>query len=272
MIQSSNLAITTAKPLTTPVPTAKLEKSVVVADAKPLAPRESVNLTAAPVAEGTAIPVVTPEVSTEPIPTSTPVPSTLAMELPEEVGGTEPAEGPVQTMTRSLMAKSSSDAHWEAGLEALNKLPEEDREAAGKRGYYTMAAMLPEFAETLAGLPPDQQPMFDQMLHGAKEAGAIDGNWLDGLVKDWQAKNPEQAYQAQMSGFASYANEQLGTAAQEQGIENMAGFKIGPREQALIDVSNHGHSFVVDRSAYLDGVYSLFNSGQHELAQQVLDA
>lgn len=261
----------TARPQAATAVPQKTEAPVAVVQQK--LPEERVQLSA------TSLPVVAQvpqEVRAEPVAPAQETytaPSTLVMEQPELIASSEVESGsPLATMSQALSAKGSSDAHWSAGLEAFTALPEDDKAAAGKRAFYTQAASLPQFAETLAGLPDDQKHMLPVMLMGAKESGAIDGNELNSMVSEWSANNPEEAYMAQMTGFADFAGEQLVAEAVKQNVGSLGEMKIGPREEALSKLSVHGNSYVEERADYLSGAHQLVTSGHVELAQQLLDA
>ena len=210
----------------------------------------------------------------EPIPKRDTAPSTLMMEEPlsdTSVGMADEA-GTLGLLTQSLSAKANSEAHWEAGLTALTALPEGDRVAAGKVAFYTQAASLPQFESTLAGLPEEQKPLFPNMIFEAKEAGALDGDELTNMVKSWSENHPEQAYLAQMSGFANYANDQLLSEAVKQEVGSLDKLQVGPREKALFEVSSHGDSYVRERNVYLSGAAELTSQGNIAFAQQLVDA
>ena len=254
-----------------------LESAVVVEEKLP---QERVDLTVTPsTAEAPSKEAQVSAVPVEVKPTPETIassPSTLAMEFPPtlEVPTDTQAEGAgvLQTMTQSMAAKASSEAHWDAATEAFKALPLEDKTAAGRRAFYTQASMLPEFAETLASLPLEKQLEFPLMLYEAKQSGAIDGDELAAKVAKWSEENPEQSYMAQMSGFADYAGQQLFSAAVKQGVEKLSDLQVGPREQTLADLSAHGNDYVVDRGQYIGGVHKLTSSGLPELAQQLLDS
>lgn len=201
-------------------------------------------------------------------------PATLTMEAPVETEAADAVQGGgvLATMSQALAAKGSSDAHWGAALEAFGELPLEDKTAAGKRAFYTQAAMLPQFAQTRESLSPEMQPKLPLMLMRAKEAGELDATQLQDMVKDWSENNPEQAYMAQMSGFADYAGEQLVNAAIHQNVGSLDQLTLGPREEALSKLGSHGNSYVADRGEFLNGAYKLHSEGHPDLAQQLLNS
>jgi hypothetical protein len=197
-------------------------------------------------------------------------PSTL-VDLQEAVAqNSTDGVGFLFTMNQALSAKDASEVHWSSALEAFSSLPHEDKVAAGQRAFYTQAAMLPEYAEAVAELPVEQQSQFPTMLIQAKEAGILDVPELEAKVKSWAEANPEQAYMAQMSGFADYAGQQLAAEAGRQGQGSLHQAQ-GDREQTLQGLSEHAHGYVTDRADYLGGVHSLVMSGHTQLAQQLLD-
>ncbi len=240
-------------------------------DRKPI--QEEVHLSATTGLGAQASPPLDSERSSAPTQVLEAPPSTLMMEAPAFDTSIE-AEGQnvLSTLTQSLSAKTASNAHWEAGLEALAALPEADKSAAGKVAFYTQAASLPQFAGTLEGLPDDQKPFFPNMIFEAKEAGALNGDELATMVTEWSEKNPEQAYLAQMSGFASYAADQLVTEAVKQGLGSLEELQVGPREESLVRVSTHGNGYVRERNIYLSGAFDLSSTGHLEFAQQLVDA
>lgn len=263
-----------AAALTTPG--VRIDKPLLVEERKPVSPQESLDLSglvsvASPtlVNEQPSVSTITEQPQERPA-----VPSTLTLELPSEVGAVEESssEGPIQVMTRALEAKASSEANWSTGLESFMALPDEDKKAAGRQAFYTQAAMLPELADFKASLPEDQQPQFGKWLSSAQQSGAVDKTWLESMVTPWSESHSEQAYMAQMSGFADYAQEKLFEVAVEQGVGSMAEIQRGPREETLFNLVQQANSYVTDRGAYIDGAHKLFSSGQKELAQQVLDA
>lgn len=237
-------------------------------------PQESVQFSrseaaATVVAEGTALPATSKQASAE-VYTA---PSTLVMEEPQTAAISSPTleggQSALATLTEATMAKISSEAHWDSALNAFGDLPEADRAAAGKRAFYTQAASLPEFAETLNGLQPEMRPKFPVLLQNAKEANAIGNIDLDSMVKKWSAENPEQAYIAQMNGFADYAGEQLVNAAIDQGATSLSELKKGPREEALSQVQLHSDGYVRDRGAFFSGAHKLVSDGHQAMAQQL---
>lgn len=242
-----------------------------------LLPSERVELSAGPITDkvddtpkSTKAPDTPKESEVKTTTSAAKSPTTLFEEAaPGQVSGPEDP-GMLGVVSSALTVKNSSEAHWTAALEAFGKLPDADKAAAGKRAFYSQAAMLPEFAQTREGLTAEQLPFFPQILMNAKDSGAIDGGMLESRVKQWSEENPEQAYVAQMTGFADFAGEQVAATAAAQGVTSVNDLAAGPREKALLGLAAHGNGYVSDRNAFLGSVNRLVQQGHTELAGQLM--
>lgn len=203
-------------------------------------------------------------------------PQTLLMEYlgHSEAGvGIEAAPtSPVAILSRAIEAKSGSQIHWDAALEAFGELPQEDKMAAGKSAFYTQAASIPEIAQRV----PVGELRPSVVLEQAKADGTL-GSMLEGIdinetVKLWSAENPEQANMSMLTGFADYAGDELVKIATQQRVGSFDQIRAekGSREEALFNLMRHGDGYVRDRGAFLTGANELWNSGSKELAQQIL--